>query len=261
MAKRFRCENPHSDRPVIEVTHVVKRHGGRTVVDDVSFAARAGRVTALLGPNGAGKSSTLRILLGLDHADSGSARICGQAYRELRSPMRTVGFTMDGPAANRGRSARNHLIWVAVAAGIELSRVDEVLELTGLASASRMKVGSFSLGMGQRLGLATALLGDPKVLVLDEPMNGLDPEGIRWIRRFLRHRAENGVGVLISSHLMSQIEDIADDVVVIAQGHVLAAGTLPEIRGTHRDLEEAFFALTDGHEQYGTVPSSDGRPR
>ena len=220
------------DAPVIEVTHVVKRHSGRAVVDDVSFAAQAGRVTAFLGPNGAGKSSTLRILLGLDHADSGTATLCGLPYARLPSPLHTVGFTLDGPGANRGRSARNHLKWVAMTAGITMSRVDEVLRVTGLSGAANMKVGAFSLGMGQRLGLATALLGDPRVLILDEPMNGLDPEGIRWIREFVRRQAARGVGVLVSSHLMSQVESIADDVVVIAQGHVLASGTLCQVRGS-----------------------------
>lgn len=245
---------------VIDIRHLVKRHAGRPVVDNVSFRAQAGHITAFLGPNGAGKSSTLRILLGLDRADGGEALVCGKPYRRLADPLRAVGFTMDGPAANRGRSARNHLAWVALAAGLPSSRVDEVLAMTGLSGAANMKVGGFSLGMGQRLALATAMLGDPKVLVLDEPMNGLDPEGIRWMRGFLRREADRGRAVLMSSHLMGEVEETADDVVVIAAGHVLATGSLEQVRGSHASLEDAFFALTEGKEQYNAAgPDDAGR--
>ncbi|MEE8762878.1 ATP-binding cassette domain-containing protein [Bifidobacterium subtile] len=167
----------------------------------------------------------MRILLGLDRADAGSATIYGQTYRNLNHPMYTVGFTMDGSAAGKGHSARNHLKWVSMAAGFPMSRVDEVLALTGLESAADKRVGEFSLGMGQRLGLATALLGDPSVLVLDEPMNGLDPEGIRWMREFMRRQALRGVAILVSSHFMGEVEEIADDAVVIAHGRVVAQGT------------------------------------
>lgn len=208
-------------------------------------------MTAFLGPNGAGKSSTLRILLGLDRADAGSATIYGQTYRNLNHPMYTVGFTMDGSAAGKGRSARNHLKWVSMAAGFPMSRVDEVLALTGLESAADKRVGEFSLGMGQRLGLATALLGDPSVLVLDEPMNGRDPEGIRWMREFMRRQALRGVAILVSSHFMGEVEEIADDAVVIAHGRVVAQGTLGEVRGQYRTLEEAFFALTEDGRMQG----------
>ncbi|MBK0422755.1 ATP-binding cassette domain-containing protein [Leucobacter sp. CSA2] len=229
---------------MIEVTNLVKRHGSRAVVDDVTFAARPGRVTGLLGPNGAGKSSTLRILLGLDRATSGTALIGGSPYRSLRFPLRTVGAMLDGPGASRGRSARSHLSWVAQSNTIPRSRVGEVLELTGLERFARKRIGTFSLGMGQRLGIATALLGDPDVLVLDEPTNGLDPEGIRWMRGFLRANADAGKVVLVSSHLMGEMESVADDLVIIAQGRIVANGTTAQVRGEHASVEDAFFALT-----------------
>ncbi|MCI2958726.1 ATP-binding cassette domain-containing protein [Agromyces atrinae] len=235
---------------MIEVSHLVKRHGTRTVVDDVSFTVLPGRVTALLGPNGAGKSSTMRILLGLDRATSGTALIEGKPYRSLERPLRSVGAMLDGPGALAGRTARAHLAWVAQSNAIPLSRVREVLEITGLSDAASKRIGGFSLGMRQRLGIAAALLGDPAVLVLDEPTNGLDPDGIRWTRRFLRSLAADGKAVLVSSHLMSEMEDTADDVVVIARGRVLASGTAAEVTGSHDTLEDAFFALTDEHTEY-----------
>ena len=235
---------------VIEISTLVKKHRGRSVVDDVSFNVRPGRVTGFLGPNGAGKSSTLRILLGLDRADGGSALIDGVSYRKLPTPLTKVGAMLDGPGASKGRTARSHLRWVAIAAGLPQSRVDEVLELTGLHDAADTRIGAFSLGMGQRLGIATALLGRPAALVLDEPMNGLDPDGIRWMRGFLGGLAEQGTTVLVSSHLMGEVEAIADDVIIIARGKVLAQGTLEEVRKGHESLEDAFFALTDGLAQY-----------
>ncbi|GMA27639.1 ABC transporter ATP-binding protein [Arenivirga flava] len=245
---------------MIEVSHLVKRHGSRAVVHDVTFTAHPGRVTGLLGPNGAGKSSTLRILLGLDRATSGTALIGGRPYRSLDRPLLEVGAMLDGPGANRGRTARAHLTWVAQSNAIAARRVDEVLELTGLREAARTRIGRFSLGMGQRLGIAAALLGDPDVLVLDEPTNGLDPDGIRWTRRLLRSLADAGKTVLVSSHLMGEMEGIADDVVVIARAGVLASGTAEAVTGDHATLEEAFFALTDGQAAYrasgcdGTAP-------
>ncbi|MDF2047680.1 ATP-binding cassette domain-containing protein [Microbacterium sp. Kw_RZR3] len=235
---------------MIEVSHLVKRHGSRTVVDDVSFTALPGRVTGCLGPNGAGKSSTLRVLLGLDRATSGTALIDGRPYRSLERPLWTVGAMLDGPGANTGRTAKAHLTWVAQSNAIPTRRVDEVLELTGLRDAAKMRIRGFSLGMGRRLGIATALLGDPDVLVLDEPTNGLDPDGIRWTRRFLRLLADDGKAVLVSSHLMSEMQDTADDVVIIARGRVLATGSTAEVIGTHRTLEDAFFELTDKHTDY-----------
>lgn len=243
---------------MIEISHLVKRHGPRAVVDDVSFTALPGRVTGLLGPNGAGKSSTLRILLGLDRPTSGSALIGGVSYRSLDRPLWTVGAMLDGPGANKGRTARAHLTWVAQSNAIPMRRVGEVLELTGLTDAAKMRVGGFSLGMGQRLGIASALLGNPQVLVLDEPTNGLDPDGIRWTRGFLRSLADDGKVVLVSSHLMNEMEDTADDFVVIARGQVVASGTAAEVKGVHRTLEDAFFALTDRHAEYRAPGAGSG---
>ncbi|MGR6920236.1 ABC transporter ATP-binding protein [[Actinomadura] parvosata] len=230
---------------MIEITGLTKYHGGRAAIQDVSFAVRPGRVTGFLGPNGAGKSSTLRILLGLDRADAGTALIGGRPYRELRDPLRTVGSLLEGSGAHRSRTARAHLGWVARSNGIPKRRVGEVLEQVGLAGAAGRRVGGFSLGMGQRLGMAAALLGEPAVLVLDEPVNGLDPDGIRWIRRLLRDYAADGRTVLLSSHLMSEMAETADDLVVISAGRVIAAGPLAEVTAGHASLEEAFFALTD----------------
>ncbi|MFJ3405889.1 ABC transporter ATP-binding protein [Promicromonospora sp. NPDC090134] len=228
------------------IEQLVKRHGPRTVLDRVGFTARPGRVTAFLGPNGAGKSSTLRILLGLDRADGGRALVGGRPYRSLRDPLRTVGSMLDGSGAHRSRSARDHLAWVARSNGIPGRRTSEVLDQVGLSDSGRVRVGRYSLGMGQRLGLATALLGEPEVLVLDEPVNGLDPEGIRWIRGLLRGHADAGGTVLLSSHLMDEVSGIADDLVVISAGRVVAAGTLDAVTAGHRSLEDAFFALTSG---------------
>ncbi|WP_454296219.1 ABC transporter ATP-binding protein [Salana multivorans] len=231
---------------MLTINNLMKYRGSRAVLDHVTFEARPGRVTAFLGPNSAGKSSTLRILLGLDHADGGSALVGGRRYRDLREPLRAVGSMLDGSGAHRSRTARDHLAWVARSNGIPRRRIGEVLETVGLTGHARVRVGRYSLGMGQRLGLATALLGEPEVLVLDEPVNGLDPEGIRWIRGLLRGQADRGGTVLLSSHLMSEVAGLADDLVVIAGGRIVATGTVAEVTAGHADLEEAFFALTDG---------------
>jgi ABC-2 type transport system ATP-binding protein len=224
--------------------HLTKRRGSRTVLSDITFAAHPGRVTGFLGPNGAGKSSTLRILLGLDRATSGTALVDGQEFASLRDPLRKVGAVLDGSGAHRARTGRAHLRWVARAAGIGNGRVEEMLELVGIADAANKRVKTYSLGMGRRLGLAAALLADPEALVLDEPVNGLDPEGIRWIRGFLREQAEQGRTVLLSSHLMGELAATVDDVVVIREGRIVADGALGEVVGEHRHLEDAFFALT-----------------
>ena len=229
---------------MISFNGVTKRHGARTVLTDITFQAHPGRVTAFLGPNGAGKSSTLRILLGLDQASAGTALINDRPYRSLRAPLRTVGAMLDGSGAHRSRTARNHLAWIARSNGISRHRTAQVLEQVGLATADRTRVGRFSLGMGQRLGLAAALLGEPEALVLDEPVNGLDPEGIRWIRGLLRSHADNGGTVLLSSHLMSEVAEIADDLVVIAGGRIVAHGSIGDVTAGHASLEDAFFALT-----------------
>ena len=229
---------------LITIHNLVKRRGTQEILSGISFKARPGRVTGFLGPNGAGKSSTLRILLGLDRATSGSALINGKPYAELRHPLTTVGAALDGSGAHRMRTGRAHLRWIARAAGLPRSRVEEVLEIVGLTNAAGKRVRSYSLGMGRRLGLAAALLGDPEILVLDEPVNGLDPEGIRFIRTFLRERAASGNTVLLSSHLMGELAETVDDVVIMKQGKIVADGTLEEVIGNHSSLEEAYFALT-----------------
>ncbi|MGI5184238.1 ABC transporter ATP-binding protein [Dactylosporangium sp. CA-152071] len=229
---------------MITIDRVSKRKGRARVLHDVTFEARPGRVTGFLGQNGAGKTSTLRVLLGLDRPEHGSALVCGRPYRELDRPLTVVGALLDGSGAHRARTARAHLRWVAVSNGLPVSRADEVLEVVGLAGDARKRAGRYSLGMSRRLGLATALLGDPAVLVLDEPVNGLDPAGIRWMREFLRDRAARGGTVLLSSHLMGELAEIADDVVVIHQGRILVQGGLAEVTGDHATLEDAFLALT-----------------
>jgi len=229
---------------MLTIHRLVKRRGSRAILSGVSFQARPGRVTGFLGPNGAGKSSTLRILLGLDSAASGEALINGVPYARLRNPLATVGALLDGSGAHRARTGRAHLNWIARSAGLPRSRVDEVLGIVGLTDAASKRVGSYSLGMGRRLGLAAALLGDPEILILDEPVNGLDPEGIRWIRTLVRERASTGRTVLLSSHLMGELAETVDDVIVINQGRIVADGTLAEVVGAHDTLEDAFFALT-----------------
>lgn len=213
-------------------------------MDDVTFAARPGRVTGFLGPNGAGKSSTLRILLGLDHATAGTALIDSKRYRDLKQPLRTVGALIDGAGPVPERRAIDHLTWIAQSNGLSRARALEVLETVGLSDVAKVRVKKYSLGMKQRLGLAVALLGEPDVLVLDEPVNGLDPDGIRTVRTFLRHYAGRGRTVLLSSHLMGETADTVDDIVVINHGRIVAQGTLLEVTAGHASLEAAFFALT-----------------
>lgn len=229
---------------MIEVSQLSKRYGSKAAVDDISFVARPGRVTGFLGPNGAGKSSTLRILLGLDAATSGTALIDGKRYRDLDQPLRTVGALLDGAGPVPDRRAIDHLTWIAQSNRIPRTRVREVLGIVGLADAAKQRVKKYSLGMAQRLGMAAALLGDPDILVLDEPVNGLDPDGIRWIRNFLRDYAASGRTVLLSSHLMTETADTADDVVIINQGRIVTHGSITEVTTGHNSLEAAFFALT-----------------
>jgi ABC-2 type transport system ATP-binding protein len=229
---------------VIDISRLSKRHGRRTAVADISFTARPGRVTGFVGPNGAGKSSTLRILLGLDAPTSGTASVNGRRYRDLAYPLRTVGALLDGAGPVPDRRAVDHLTWLAQSNRIPRARVREVLVIVGLEDAARQRVKRYSLGMGQRLGLAAALLGDPEVLVLDEPVNGLDPEGIRWIREFLRDFAASGRTVLLSSHLMAELAGTADDLVVIHRGRIVGQGTLADVTAGHPSLEDAFLALT-----------------
>jgi ABC-2 type transport system ATP-binding protein len=206
----------------IEVSGLRKRFGAAVALDGMSFTVQPGQVTGFVGPNGAGKSTTMRVILGLDAADDGTALIGGQPYRSLRHPLHHVGALLDAAALQPSRRARNHLLWMAHSQGLRARRVDEVIEQTGLASASRRKAGGFSLGMRQRLGIAAAMLGDPPVLMFDEPFNGLDPEGTAWMRGFLRSLAAEGRAVLVSSHLMSELEHNAEHLVVVGRGKVLA---------------------------------------
>ena len=232
---------------VLTINNLVKHRGNQEILSGISFTAKPGRVTGFLGPNGAGKSSTLRILLGLDRATSGSALIDGKPFADLQHPLATVGALLDGSGAHRMRTGRAHLRWIARAAGLSRARVEEVLDIVGLTHAAGKRVGSYSLGMGRRLGMAAALLGDPAILVLDEPVNGLDPQGIRWIRTLIRERAQSGHTVLLSSHLMGELAETVDDVVIMNRGKIVADGTLEEVIGHYSTLEEAFFAMTSEH--------------
>ena len=214
----------------LEVDHVTKRYGKTVAVDDLSFRVEPGRVTGFLGPNGSGKSTTMKVMLDLAAANKGRASIGGVRYRDLAEPARTVGVVLEPNAFHPGRSARNHLTILAVTIGIPRSRVDEVLELVGLSSAAERRVGAFSLGMKQRLSLAAALLTDPPVLILDEPGNGLDPQGIRALRDLLRARADAGHTVFLSSHLLGEVEQLVDEVIVLNEGRLVTSGTLHELR-------------------------------
>jgi ABC-2 type transport system ATP-binding protein len=211
---------------VITIDGLTKRLGGVVAVDDLSFAVDQGTVVGFLGPNGAGKTTTLRMLLGLVTPTAGTARIDGRPYRALADPIRQVGAVLEASSFHPGRSARNHLRVIATAAGLPLARADQVLEQVGLAEAARRRVGGFSLGMRQRLGLAAALLGDPQVLILDEPANGLDPEGVHWLRSFLRQLADQGRTVLVSSHVLAEVAQTVDQVVIIAAGRLVTQSSL-----------------------------------
>lgn len=214
----------------IEVDGLTKRYGEQAVVSDLSFVARPGRVTGFLGPNGSGKSTTMKVMLDLASADGGRATIGGRRYRDLPDPSATVGALLESNAFHPGRSGRNHLRILADADGIGLARVDEVLELVGLGDAADRRVGAYSLGMRQRLGFAGALLGDPPVLILDEPANGLDPKGIHEMRDLLQNRAAEGNTVLVSSHLLAEVELLADDVVVVNRGRLVTSGALADLQ-------------------------------
>lgn len=208
--------------PGIVVAGLRKRHGATLALDGMSFTARPGVVTGFVGPNGAGKSTTMRVILGLDAADEGTALVEGKPYRSLRCPLTHVGSLLDAAALHPGRSARNHLLWLAHSQGLAARRVDHVIEQVGLTPAARRKAGGYSLGMRQRLGLAAALLGDPPIIMLDEPFNGMDPDGVIWMRGFLRSLAAQGRTVLVSSHLMSEVQDTADHLVVAGRGKAVA---------------------------------------
>jgi ABC-2 type transport system ATP-binding protein len=218
---------------VIEIDGLTKQYRSRVAVDDLTVTIEPGRVTGFLGPNGSGKTTTMRCLLGLTRPTSGTATVLGRPYRELGRPMRRVGALIDPRARHQGRTAYAHLLALAQSNALPRRRVDDVIEMVGLETVAHERVRGFSLGMGQRLGIAAALLGDPDVLLLDEPVNGLDPEGIRWVRELLRDLADEGRTVLVSSHLMSEMEDTADHLVVLGRGRLLADVPMEELLGAH----------------------------
>jgi ABC-2 type transport system ATP-binding protein len=213
----------------IEVAGLRKRFGSALALDGMSFVVQPGKVTGFVGPNGAGKSTTMRVILGLDAPDAGRALVDGQPYARLQRPLSHIGALLDAGALQPGRKARNHLLWLAHSQGLTAQRVDEVIGQAGLASVARRKAGGYSLGMRQRLGIAAAMLGDPPILMLDEPFNGLDPEGIVWMRGYLRGLAAQGRAVLVSSHLMSELQDTADHLVVVGRGKVIADTSVAEL--------------------------------
>jgi ABC-2 type transport system ATP-binding protein len=231
---------------VIEARGLSKRYGVTLAVDDLSFKVEAGKVTGFLGPNGSGKSTTMRMIVGLDAPTSGAATVGGRTYGSLRFPLHEVGALLDADAAHPGRRARDHLNWLADSNRIRRTRVDEVLDTVGLTDAAHRRVGELSLGMGQRLGIAAALLGDPAVLILDEPINGLDPEGILWVRHLLRSLAGEGRTVLVSSHLMTEMALTADDLIIIGRGRLLSSGSVTD-----------FIEQRAGHHVKVVTPDAD----
>ena len=214
---------------MIKAVNLMKRYGSKTAVDHISFTVEPGTVTGFLGPNGAGKSTTMRMIMGLDKPTDGEVTVNGRPYRELSAPLCEVGALLDAKGLHGSRSARNHLRQLAASNGIPANRVDEVLEITGLTAVAKKRVKEFSLGMGQRLGIAAALLGDPRVLLFDEPVNGLDPEGVKWVRETCRRLAGEGRTVFISSHLMSEMAQTADQLLVIGRGRILSSGPVDDV--------------------------------
>ncbi|MBM2621753.1 ATP-binding cassette domain-containing protein [Actinoplanes sp. LDG1-06] len=231
---------------MITLEKLTKRFGPVTAVDGLDLEIRPGRVTGFLGPNGAGKSTTMRMILGLDRPTSGRALLNGRPYCSYGKPLLKVGSLLEAKAVHPGRTGRNHLLAMARSNGIPARRVDEVLEAVGLTGAARKRSGSYSMGMGQRLGIAGALLGDPPVVILDEPVNGLDPDGVRWIRGLMRGLAAEGRTVFVSSHLLSEMQVTADHLIVIGRGRLIADAPLDEIVAGHASLEDAYYQLTEG---------------
>lgn len=227
---------------MLEITGLTKRFGPLTAVDDLSFTVPPGKVTGFLGPNGAGKTTTLRMALGLTRPTGGTATFDGHTYQQLSAPMRQVGAALEASSFHPGRTATDHVAMIAAGAGIDQARCGQVLDLVGLGSAAGRRVGGFSMGMRARLGLAVALLGDPQVLLLDEPTNGLDPEGIVWIRDLLRHLAGQGKAVLVSSHLLSEVQQSVDDVVIIAHGRLVHASPLAELASARENRTDVTAA-------------------
>ena len=235
---------------MIEVHELRKRYGPVRALDGMTFTVLPGRVTGFAGPNGAGKSTTMRVILGLDRPDSGTALVEGRPYRSLEHPLLHVGSLLDAGALQPSRRARDHLRWLALSQQLPTRRVGEVLELTGLAAVAGRRAGGYSLGMRQRLGVAAALLGDPPVLMFDEPFNGMDPEGIVWLRGFLRSLAAQGRTVLVASHLMRELQDAADHVIVVGHGRVIADSPVAGLVGRWGSLEDAYLALTSDAVDY-----------
>ncbi|TMR88090.1 ATP-binding cassette domain-containing protein [Nonomuraea basaltis] len=241
---------------MIELQRLTKRYGDTLAVDDLSFKVEPGHVTGFLGPNGAGKSTTMRLLLGLDLPTSGQALVNGRHYTSLSKPMHEVGALLDAGAVHGGRSAYNHLLALARTNGISPTRVAKVLEQVGLSGVARKRVGGFSLGMKQRLGIAAALLGDPGVLMFDEPVNGLDPDGVRWIRDLMRTLAAEGRTILLSSHLMSEMALTAERIIIVGRGKLIIEATVAELTARYPTLEDAYIALTADSVQYGAARST-----
>ena len=241
---------------MIEAVHLSKRYGPTRAVDDLTFTVAAGQVTGFLGPNGSGKSTTMRMIVGLDTPSSGRVTVGGRPYRGLRFPLHEVGALVDANAAHPGRSARNHLLWLADSNRLRRTRVDEVLGMVGLGEVAHRRAGTFSLGMAQRLGIAAALLGDPQVLIFDEPINGLDPEGILWVRHLLRSLADEGRTVLVSSHLMSEMALTADHLIIIGRGRLLATGSVADF--IERSSGHHVHALTDDPTALGALLLAKG---
>jgi ABC-2 type transport system ATP-binding protein len=237
---------PSPSEAVVSCQGLKKRYGELAAVDDVTFSLRAGTVTGYLGPNGAGKTTTLRMLLGLAEPTSGEALVFGRRYHELEQPIRRVGAVLESNDFHPARSGRDHLRMLALAAELPLDRVEQVLELVELGGAAKRRVRTYSLGMRQRLGLASALVGDPELLILDEPANGLDPAGVRWLRTFLQALAAEGRTVLVSSHLLAEVAQTVDHVLIIDHGRLLARGRLDELTSNGQTLEDVYLQLTGG---------------
>ncbi|MFJ9606548.1 ABC transporter ATP-binding protein [Kitasatospora sp. NPDC101176] len=240
---------------MIEAKNLTKRYGDKTAVNDLSFTVEPGRVTGFLGPNGAGKSTTMRLLLGLDRADAGTATVNGVPYRELAAPMRVVGALLEARAVHTGRSAYDHLLCLAQTQGFGKRRVDQVIDQVGLGSVARKRAGGFSLGMGQRLGIAAALLGDPAALILDEPLNGLDPEGIVWIRNLMKSLAAEGRAVFVSSHLMNEMAVTAEHLIVIGRGRLVADCSTEEF--IEHSTEQSVLVKTPDRERLAELLRSE----
>lgn len=240
---------------MIEARNLSKRYGHTTAVDDVTFTVEPGVVTGFLGPNGAGKSTTMRMIVGLDSPTGGSIDVNGRAYRRHKAPLHEVGALLEAKAVHPGRSARQHLKALAATHGIDSRRVDEVIEFSGLGSVAKKRVGEFSLGMGQRLGIAVALLGDPSTIILDEPVNGLDPEGVLWVRNLVKHLAGEGRTVFLSSHLMSEMTQVADHLIVIGRGKILADAPIQEVIGAGSSFTRV---RADGADRLGRLLTQAG---